>query len=534
MRGWNGWGEETIEARLPAEARDFLHERIGEAGAPNDAALADVLVGVGPSRLSEHRLVSREAETRLRASVGQSLEDWLRLRFGRLGPVVDGVAFPETEDEVREALQWARDVGALTIPVGGATSVVGHLTPGKGERPSLALVMTRLRRLVKLDPLAQLATFEAGVAGPDLEAQLRAEGFMLGHYPQSFDYATLGGWIATRSSGQQSARYGRIEAMFAGGRIETPTGALEIPAFPASAAGPDLREWVLGSEGRIGVITRATVRVTGLPEREAFLGYFLPGWEAGETAARELAQARIGLSMTRLANAAETLATLRLAGGGRAVDWLERYLALRGCGEDKVLLLIGLTGASAQVEAMRRQAAAVLRRRGALSTGALIGAKWRANRFRSAYLRNALWSAGYAVDTMETAVDWPRVTAMMQAIETAGREALARLGENCHAQTHLSHVYPQGSSVYSTFVFRIAPDFETSLARWRVLKAAVSEAIVRGGGTISHQHGVGKDHSRYLTAEKGERGVRALRAMVEHFDPERALDSGDLLPERPR
>ena len=151
--------------------------------------------------------------------------------------------------------------------------------------------MTRLRRLLKLDPLSQLATFEAGVAGPDLEAQLRANGFMLGHYPQSFDYSTLGGWIATRSSGQQSARYGRIEALFAGGRIETPTGALEIPAFPASAAGPDLREWVLGSEGRIGIITRATVRVARLPERETFIGYFLPGWDAGEAATRELAQA---------------------------------------------------------------------------------------------------------------------------------------------------------------------------------------------------------------------------------------------------
>jgi len=180
------------------------------------------------------------------------------------------------------------------------------------------------------------------------------------------------------------------------------------------------------------------------------------------------------------------------------------------------------------------QAAAVLRRHRAVSTGSLIGKKWCANRFRSAYLRNALWSAGYAVDTMETAVDWLRVEPMMEAIETSGRDALATLGEKCHVQTHLSHVYPQGSSVYSTFVFRIAPDFETNLERWRALKTAVSEAIVREGGAISHQHGVGKHHSRYLMAEKGERGVRALRAMVEHFDPEGALDSGDLLPERCR
>ncbi len=236
--------------------------------------------------------------------------------------------------------------------------------------------------------------------------------------------------------------------------------------------------------------------------------------------------------MTRLSNATETLATLRLAGGGRAVEWLERYLSLRGCRDGKVLLLIGLTGGSAQVEAMRQQAAAVLRRHRAVSTGSLLGKKWRASRFRSAYLRNALWSAGYAVDTMETAVDWPRVRATMEAIEAAGREALGKFGERCHAQTHLSHVYPQGSSVYSTFVFRVGPDFDTSLERWRALKSAVSEAIVREGGTISHQHGVGKDHSPYLAAEKGERGIRALRTMVEHFDPAGILNSGDLLPER--
>ncbi len=532
MRRWNGWGEEAIEAQLPDAGRDFLRERIGETAAPNDAALAEVLAGVHPSRLPDHRLVSRDAEARLRASLGQSLEDWLRLRFGRLGPVVDGVAFPETEDEVRELMEWAGAIGAIAIPVGGATSVVGHLTPGRGDSPSLAIVMARLRRLIRLDPLSELATFEAGVSGPDLEAQLRADGFTLGHYPQSFDYSTLGGWIATRSSGQQSARYGRIEALFAGGRIETPTGALDIPTFPASAAGPDLRQWVLGSEGRIGILTRATMRVTRLPEREMFLGTFLPSWEEGERATRELAQGRLGLSMTRLSNAVETQATLQLAGGGRAVGWLERYLSLRGCRDDKVFLLIGLTGGSAQVEAMRAQAAAVLRRHRAVSTGSLLGRKWRANRFRSAYLRNALWSAGYAVDTMETAVDWPRVRAMMEAIETAGRDALARFGEICHAQTHLSHVYPQGSSVYSTFVFRIGPDFDASLKRWRALKAAVSEAIVREGGTISHQHGVGKDHSRYLAAEKGERGLRALRAMVEHFDPAGVLDSGDLLPEQ--
>ncbi len=531
MRRWNGWGDDTIEAHLPAGALDFLRERIGEARPPSDATREQALAQIGPSRLSAHPLIDTSPEARLAASFGQSLGDWLRLRFGRIGAVVDGVATPAEEADVRILLDWAREAGARIIPQGGATSVVGHLAPPEGARPVLALSLARLNRLLHLDPLAQLATFEAGAAGPEIEARLRERGFTLGHFPQSFDYSTLGGWIATRSSGQQSARYGRIEGMFAGACVETPTGRLDMPTFPASAAGPDLREWVLGSEGRIGIITQAVMRVTPAPESEAFAGYFLPDWEQGELAARELAQAKLGLSMLRLANETETETTLRLAGGGTAVRLLERYLRARGCGDGKVLLLAGFTGGAAQVRAMRAQAGAILGRRRAVSTGKLLGEKWRANRFKSVYLRNALWDAGYAVDTMETAVDWPRVATTMRAMEQAGRGALAALGERCHAYTHLSHVYPQGSSVYSTFVFRIGQDFEWAWARWRALKTAVSDAIVRSGGTISHQHGVGKDHASWLEAEKGARGMAAIRDAIAHFDPHGVMASGNLVPD---
>ncbi len=536
MRRWNGWGDESIHATIDEGARGFLEQALGLGAPPQDASLAAALAQLPASRLDAAQLqgaplpLHTEPEARLRASFGQSLGDWLRLRFGRIGPACDAVACPETGAQVRLLLDWARQQGLVVIPVGGATSVVGHLTPPAGERPVLALSLQRLRRLLSLDAEAQLARFEAGVLGPDLEAQLRAEGWMLGHYPQSFEYASLGGWIATRSSGQQSARYGRIEALFAGGRVELPEGALEIPTAPASAAGPDLREWVLGSEGRLGVITEASVRISRVPEREDFVAWFLPSWEQGQAAVRELAQARLGLSMLRLANATETLTTLKLAGHAGAIAWLERYLGMRGCGEGKVLLMLGFTGSSAQVRAMQALARPLLRAQGGVSTGTLLGRKWAAKRFRGVYLRNALWEAGYAVDTMETACDWPRVTAMMQAMEHAGRSALAGHGERCHAYTHLSHVYPQGSSVYSTFVFRIGPDFDSAWARWQSLKTAVSEAIVREGGTISHQHGVGKDHAPYLGAEKGATGLRLIDGLIREADPHGLLDSGNLRP----
>lgn len=534
MRRWNGWGEIGTTLALSADARAFLADAIGAGSAPVDAEHAAVCARIAaqPSRLPPHAAVDTTASTRLAMSFGQSLGDWIRLRFGEPGRVCDGVAEPESNEAVRELLAWAQAAGAIVIPVGGATSVVGHLTPPAGERPVLALSLKRLRRLLWLDRDAQLARFEAGVLGPDLEAQLRAHGYLLGHYPQSFEYASLGGWIVTRSSGQQSSRYGRIEALFAGGRVETPRGTLEIPTFPASAAGPDLREWVLGSEGRFGVLTEASVRVSPLPECERFVGIFLPDWAAGAACAQALAQARLGLSMLRLSNPLETRTMLALAGHARAIGWLERGLGVAGIGTGKVLLLLGATGTTRAVRAMLGAARTIWRRHGGIGTGQMFGRRWAANRFRNVYLRNALWELGYAVDTMETACDWARVTPMMHAIEQAGREALASEGERVHAYTHLSHVYAQGSSVYSTFAFRIGPDFDTSWRRWQVLKRAVSDAIVAHGGTISHQHGVGKDHAPWLGAEKGELGLDAINAVRRAFDPNGVMASGNLIDDR--
>jgi alkyldihydroxyacetonephosphate synthase len=452
------------------------------------------------------------------------------MKFGRFGAVPDGVAFPASSEAVREVLDLARAQGWIVIPYGGGTSVAGHLDCPDSPRPVLTVCLERLSHLIWFDQERQLASFGAGVVGPALEAQLRAEGYTLGHFPQSFEYSTLGGWVVTRSSGQQSLRYGRIEQLFAGGRFETPQGTLVLPTFPASAAGPDLREVVLGSEGRFGILTEATVRVMPLPEHERFHAFFLPDWPNAEAAVRTIAQAKLPLSMVRLSNPLETLTNLVLAGHPRAVGMMETYLGWRGAQRGrKCLLLVGVTGRRVLCDEALAAVRALGRPFGLVSAGTLLGSRWATNRFRGPYLRNSLWAAGYAVDTIETAGDWPRVTPLMQAMETAAREAFASFGEPVHAFTHLSHVYPQGSSVYSTFVWRIASGgFEANVERWRRYKAAVSEAIVREGGTISHQHGVGVDHAPYLVAEKGEAGMAALRAMSKHFDPDGIMNPGKL------
>jgi len=528
-RRWNGWGDDTIDVVINEDALAFLQSRLGPGTAPDDATLEQACAGIPHSRLPHHPLIDTSPQTRLCHGFGQSLPDWLKLRYGKLGPLPDGVAFPESSEQVRELLTFAARHSIAVIPYGGGTSVVGHLTAQAGERPVLTINLSRLSRLIDIDTEAQLATFGAGVAGPDLEAQLRARGYTLGHFPQSFEYSTLGGWVVTRSSGQQSLRYGRIEQLFAGGKMETPRGTLTIPTFPASAAGTDLREMVLGSEGRLGILTEATVRITPLPKHEEFHAVFFPDWMEAEAAVRSLAQAKLPLSMLRLSNATETLTTLTLAGHKRLIGALERYLRWRGCDEGKCLLLIGITrhndaGGSALADALR-----IVRARHGVHIGQSIGKKWKQNRFRNVYLRNALWRHGYAVDTVETAADWPRVGTMMHAVEQAATMALDADGERVHTYTHLSHVYAQGASVYTTFAYRLAGDYERDLARWRRLKSAVSQAIVANGGTISHQHGVGTDHAPYLGAEKGELGLSAMRELFRHFDPQGMMNPGKLV-----
>jgi alkyldihydroxyacetonephosphate synthase len=530
MKRWNGWGDDSVVFALNDAALGFLRARIGAGTAPRDASYDEACAALPASRLPPHRLVDASPATRFANALGQSLPDWLRMRYGRVGAVPDGVAYPESAEQVRELLAYAALVDADVIPYGGGTSVAGHVGVPAGARVVLTINLARLRALTHLDREAQLATFGAGVLGPDLEAQLRAHGYTLGHFPQSFEYSTLGGWIAARSSGQQSLRYGRIEQLFAGGSVETPAGTLALPTFPASAAGTDLREVVLGSEGRLGIITDATVRVSRLPEVEAFHAVFFPDWDSACAAVRGIAQARLPLSLLRLSNPLETLTMLTLAGHPRLVGLLERYLGWRGCGEGKCMLMIGASGSRASTRHALAGALALARARGGVHVGRLMGEKWKQNRYRNVYLRNAAWEQGYAIDTVETAVDWPGVTGMMAALEDAAAGALAAHGERVHAYTHLSHLYAQGASVYTTFVYRLAGDYEQDLARWRTLKQAVSEAIVAHGGTISHQHGVGADHAPYLAAEKGELGVGAMRALFAHFDPDGRMNPGKLLP----
>lgn len=529
-RRWNGWGDDATDYPLTPEALQFIEQRIGKpVFKPSEPTYAEVASKVPDSNLDLGELATTDAGQRLEHSRGQSFPDWLAMKFGEMGPYPDAVAFPESREDVASVMKAAEQVGAWVSPWGGGTSVVGHHVIPKTDRPVVCLSMERMSRLYDLNTESRLARFGAGVAGPHLESQLQAHGYTLGHFPQSFELSTLGGWIVTRSSGQQSLRYGRIENMFAGGHLRLANGEeLVIPTIPASSAGPDLREFVLGSEGRTGVLTEAWVRVTPQPEVDDFHGVFFENWEAGAAAVRELVQEKLSLSMLRLSNEVETETQLALA-GKPIIEWLEKYLAVRGKGATKCMLMVGVTGRRKQTRQALAAARSIWRRHGGVAIGRPLGNTWRKNRFHSPYLRNSLWEAGYAVDTIETCVDWPRATELMRAMEATAKEAFESENERVHAFTHLSHVYAQGCSVYSTFLFRAAETLEENMRRWEKLKTSVSDKMVEFGGTISHQHGVGVDHAKWLPAEKGKVGMDWIGGLINQSDPDGLMKPGNLL-----
>jgi alkyldihydroxyacetonephosphate synthase len=338
--------------------------------------------------------------------------------------------------------------------------------------------------------------------------------------------------VATRSAGQESLGAGRIEGLFAGGHVETPGGPLDLPPYPGSAAGPDVRQVVLGSEGRLGVITDVTVRAVARPERAIVRAYSVPDEGRALELGRRLAQAGLALRFIRSSMAAETRATIAQVGDDRRRALLGRYMRWRGQGEGAAFVLVGMSGPDKVVRATEGEVGRLVRgSRGIGLPG--VGAAWRRQRFDSAYLRNALWDAGYAADTLETAVPWSTVPKLVRGLEAILRDGLRSIDERVLAFCHLSHLYPSGSSIYATYSFRLADDPDETLERWRRLKTAASDAIVAACGTISHQHGVGRDHAPYLAAEKGTLGMDMLEGLVRQVDPDGIMHRGVLLEDGP-
>jgi alkyldihydroxyacetonephosphate synthase len=536
---WDGWGAPARAVELPRAARKMLHDELGVRGSADGATRVNIDdVRIPASTLSERTsaaLARRVGEQQLRAdhaarvrhAAGRGYVDLVRLRSGELDAAPDAVLAPGDSDQVASVLERCAADGVAVVPFGGGTSVVGGVEPLRNSHAAVvALELGRLSGLWAVDERSLTATLAAGTTLPQAEAALAERGLMLGHQPQSFEYATVGGCVATRSAGQASTGYGRIDELVRGVELVAPAGRLKLPSHPASAAGPELRELVTGSEGTLGVITAATLDVRRLPETRHYEAWALPSFAEGADALRTLVQRDEAPEIARLSDEDETDTTLRLAGGGVAAQALRAYLRLRGRGGG-CLLICGWEGRRADLGRRRSAAARVLRAFGSAALGSAPGRAWEHGRYQGPYLRDALLNRGVLVETLETAASWSQLDVLHRSVAGALSQTLAARGTPARVLCHISHLYPSGASLYFTFLARQEPGKE--IEQWRAAKAAASEAIVRAGATITHHHAVGVDHRPYMEAEIGGLGLEALRALKQRLDPDGIMNPGKLL-----
>ncbi|HEU4904676.1 MAG TPA: FAD-binding oxidoreductase [Solirubrobacterales bacterium] len=467
-------------------------------------------------------------EDRLRHATGCGYADLARLRGGRLDSAPDAVLLPADGDAVRRVLEVCAAEGIAVVPFGGGTSVVGGVAPLRGQHSRLVSLDLAQLRDVEVDRRSLTARLGAGLRGPEAEAALGAEGVVLGHYPQSFEYATIGGFAATRSAGQASSGYGRFDSLVSSVRLIAPGGDLRTLETPHTAAGPALRELVVGSEGVLGVIPEVTVRVRPAPRRRRYEAWIAESFEAGAEIVRTLAQGPGLPDVIRLSDAEETEVSLALSGPrGVAGTLFGGYLGLRrkrgGC-----LIVVGLEGEEESVARRRALTVRALRRGGAAYLGQSAGRSWEHGRYQGPYLRDTLMGMGAMVETLETSHTWTRLHELHAAVGAAIRGSLDGQGTPGLVFCHLSHAYADGASLYFTFISRSRRGAE--LEQWRGVKRAACDAIVACGATITHHHAVGRDHAPYMEAEVGETGVEVLRAVKQQLDPSGIMNPGKLIP----
>ena len=541
---WWGWGFD--DRSIPLESRPGLHAYLRQAlklrdgdtlGVPNLESLT-----LPPPQLPEsdlaffHKIIDEERLSsapieRLAHAMGKSYRDLLRLRLGDIPKLPDLVVFPETEEEIRALLEHCSERRIGVIPFGGGTGVVGGVEVSDESRSHVTLDVRGMRRVLEVDAVSLLAMAQAGIRGPLLEEALNGQGLTAGHFPQSFEFSTLGGWIAARAAGALSNRYGKIEDIVAGVRLIAPTGVLDVHGRPRHAMGPDLLSLVVGSEGTLGVISQATIRVHRVPESRAFDSFLFHTFDEGLDAIRRMAQDGVLPPMTYLFDEDETRLVFAAAGGpkghGALNDLGIRVLRWRGFSFERgSLLLLGFEGTRGVVRSARKLGRAHCG--GAASAGASPAIRWTEERYGSPYLRDSLIEHRIMVDTVETATTWSNLERLHKAAREAILNAIWSSGVFGIVGCHVSHVYSEGASLYFTWM---APQKRgEEVAQFDAVKAAAIRAFLETGGHLSHHHGIGIEHARYLREAIGPEAVRLIGDLKRTLDPNSVMNPGKLVP----
>ncbi|HTN58276.1 MAG TPA: FAD-binding oxidoreductase [Protaetiibacter sp.] len=552
---WWGWGVEGVgfhHEDKPGFA-PFVLQAVGldlataqKAEQPEFAALDLAEANVSSAFLAiltdivGADFVTTDAMDRVVHTYGKSLRDLVRIRTNRIERAVDVVVYPADEDDVQRIVDAAVAEDAVLIPFGGGSNIAGSLEPVPGEsRTVVSLDMGRMNSVIDIDADSGLARIQAGALGPHLEAQLAAQGWTIGHFPDSFTHSTIGGWAATRSSGMQSDKYGDIAQIVRGIRVVRPSrdgrdGVLVIPAIPSASTGPSVREMIVGSEGRLGVITEITAQVHRVAEVREIQAYFFPTWEAGIKAMQTISESDASPIITRVSDARETgfsMATSKERHGMDALlagKVLPALMKSKGWKLDEICLsFIGFEGGSAHVARQKKLVGAIVKQHGGMGVGTGPGVLYDQKKFDTPYLRDFLLDRGAAGDVSETAAPWSKLLPLYNGVVAAANRAYDEIGTKGWIMCHLSHSYHSGACLYFTFAFVGGEDM---LAEYDVVKSAIQQAFVDNGGTISHHHGVGVEHSPWLEQDISAEGVAVMRGLFSAVDPGDNFNPGKVVP----
>ncbi len=533
QRNFWGWGLEAaaFSDQQLEELRALFAMRFGDALAARAISpprLQDLALPA--SRLqppaSLEGLLSRTPYERAAHTYGKAFRDIVRGLQGDFSVAPDWVAYPESEYDLVALMDWAAGAGAAVIPYGGGTTVTGGIEPRfeGGWKAAISVDMSRFNRVLEVDPISRAAHVQAGVYGPALEEALKPHGYSLRHYPQSFEFSTLGGWIATRSGGHFATRYTHIDDFVESLQLLTPQGKIETRRLPGSGAGPSPDKLFIGSEGILGFITSAWMRLQDRPQFRASATVRFTDFLAAAEAARLLAQSGLYPSNCRVIDAQEALNN--------------------GIGDGRSnLLLLGFESADHELDAWMRRALEICRECGgqvAEGSGKTVrtlqgerkgaAGTWRDTFLRAPYLRDALTRLGMVVETFETAITWERFPSFHDAVVRAVQKAAAEVCGGCLLTCRFTHVYPDGPAPYYTVIAPGQPG--SQISQWDEIKAAASEALITHGGTITHHHSVGRDHRPWYDRQRPDLYAESLRAVKTTLDPAGMLNPGVLLPEQ--
>lgn len=547
---WWGWGEEAISFHhddKPALGA-FVLDKVGidlesrTAGQPDFGALditaaqvtdslqAGLVAAVGTEWVNSDDL------ERVVHTYGKSIRDLVRIRRGDLGRLPDVIVYPSTNDEVAAVVDACLAADAVIIPFGGGTNIAGSLEPPRGERRTVVSVdLGRMDRVLDIDDTARTARIQAGALGPRLEAQLNAKGWTIGHFPDSFTHSTLGGWIATRSSGMQSDKYGDIADLTRALLVVTPAGVLNTRSVPSTSTGPSVREMILGSEGRLGVICEATVQVHRIPTERKILGYLFPTWTAGLAAMHAIAASDASPSVTRVSDSNETAFSFATSKKGTFVSKLQTnalklFLKHRKKFDLEAMCLsfIGFEGSEEHVARQRKLVGKIVSEHNGICIGSGPGELYDQKKFDTPYIRDFLLDRGGMADVSETSAPWSRLADLYDNTTAAARKAFAEVGVKGWVMCHLSHSYHSGACLYFTFAFK-ATTPDASLEEYDVVKQAIQASFMENGATLSHHHGVGLEHRPWMETDISPAGVKIVRALFDGVDPGHNLNPGKVV-----